>query len=60
VTAAIKSAAPKTFVIMLTGWGQRLVATGDIPEGVVAVLSKPPKFAELPQCLAEGTGELAE
>ena len=60
VTAAIKAAAPSTFVIMLTGWGQRLVATGEIPEGVVAVLSKPPKLAELRQCLAECTGELAE
>jgi DNA-binding NtrC family response regulator len=53
VTAAIKAAAPTTAVIMLTGWGQRLVASGDIPDGVVAVLAKPPKLAELRQCLAE-------
>jgi DNA-binding LytR/AlgR family response regulator len=33
VTAAIKTAAPATFVIMLTGWGQRLVASAEIPEG---------------------------
>jgi signal transduction histidine kinase/ActR/RegA family two-component response regulator len=59
VTAAIKAAAPATFVVMLTGWGQRLVASGEIPEGVVAVLAKPPKLAELRQCLAECTGELA-
>ena len=59
VTAAIKAAAPATFVIMLTGWGQRLVASGEIPEGVVAVLGKPPKLAELRQCLAECAGELA-
>jgi signal transduction histidine kinase/ActR/RegA family two-component response regulator len=59
VTAAIKAAAPATFVILLTGWGQRLVASGEIPEGVLAVLSKPPKLAELRQCLAECAGELA-
>jgi CheY-like chemotaxis protein len=57
VVAAIKAAAPSTFIIMLTGWGQRLVATGDIPEGVTAVLAKPPKLPELRQCLAECTGE---
>jgi CheY-like chemotaxis protein len=57
VTAAIKAAAPATFVIMLTGWGQRLVASGEIPEGVVAVLSKPPKLPELRQCLADCAGE---
>ena len=59
VAAAIKAAAPTTSVIMLTGWGQRLVASGDIPDGVVTVLSKPPKLAELRQCLADcarGTG----
>ncbi len=58
VSAAIKAAAPATYIIMLTGWGQRLVATGDIPEGVTAVLSKPPKLPELRQCLAECTGEI--
>ncbi len=59
VTAAIKAAAPATFVIMLTGWGQRLVASGEIPEGVFAVLSKPPKLTELRQCLAECAGDIA-
>jgi signal transduction histidine kinase/ActR/RegA family two-component response regulator len=59
VTAAIKTAAPATFVIMLTGWGQRLVASGEIPEGVIAVLGKPPKLSELRQCLADCAGELA-
>ncbi len=42
---------------MLTGWGQRLVATGDIPTEVVAVLSKPPRMTELRQCLAECIGD---
>ncbi|HEV7609287.1 MAG TPA: ATP-binding protein [Steroidobacteraceae bacterium] len=60
VAAAIKTAAPATSIIMLTGWGQRLVASGEKPEGVVAILSKPPKLSELRQCLAECTGEIAE
>ena len=57
VLAAIKAASPATFVIMLTGWGQRLVASGEIPEGVVAVLGKPPKLPELRQVIAECTGQ---
>jgi CheY-like chemotaxis protein len=60
VVAAIKAAAPATAIIMLTGWGQRLVASGEIPPGVAHVLSKPPKLAELRQCLAVFSGELAE
>ena len=38
---------------MLTGWGQRLIEEGDIPEGVRAVLSKPPRLDDLRRCLAE-------
>jgi signal transduction histidine kinase/ActR/RegA family two-component response regulator len=53
VAAAISAAAPDTAIIMLTGWGQRLVAAGDIPPGVSVVLSKPPKIAELRQWLAD-------
>ena len=34
-------------IIMLTGWGHRLIATDDKPEQVDRVLSKPPKMAEL-------------
>ena len=34
VAAAIKAVAPETTVIMLTGWGQRLIEEGDIPDGV--------------------------
>jgi signal transduction histidine kinase/ActR/RegA family two-component response regulator len=56
VAAAIKAAAPATSVIMLTGWGQRLVASGEIPPDVVAVISKPPRIAELRQVIAECTG----
>ena len=34
-------------LIMLTGWGHRLIATDDMPEQVDRVLSKPTKMAEL-------------
>jgi CheY-like chemotaxis protein len=59
VAAAVSAAAPGTAVIMLTGWGQRLAASGEIPAGVSVVMSKPPKVAELRQWLAEYAGERA-
>jgi len=52
VSTAVKTAAPGTMVLMLTGWGQRLVADGDIPPHVDRVLSKPPKLRELREALA--------
>jgi signal transduction histidine kinase/ActR/RegA family two-component response regulator len=60
VAAAIKAAAPQTAIIMLTGWGQRLMGTGEVPPEVMAVLSKPPRIAELRQKLAEITGSATE
>ena len=53
VAAAVKGASPATPVIMLTGWGQRLVAEGDIPLHVDRVLSKPAKLRELREALAQ-------
>ena len=53
VASAIKGASPDTPVIMLTGWGQRLVAEGDIPPHVDCVLNKPPKLRELREALAQ-------
>ena len=53
VAASIKAAAPDTVVMMLTGWGRRLVAEGDVPPGVAQVLSKPPKLTELRTALAQ-------
>jgi CheY-like chemotaxis protein len=47
VASAIKAPVPGTVVLMLTGWGRRLVAEGDIPPGVDEILSKPPKISEL-------------
>jgi DNA-binding response OmpR family regulator len=35
VSNAVKTAAPETIVLLLTGWGQRLVADGDIPTHVI-------------------------
>lgn len=51
-TDAVKTVAPSTIVLMLTGWGQRLVADGDIPARVDRVLGKPPKMRELREALA--------
>jgi hypothetical protein len=45
-------------VIMLTGWGQRLVTEGDIPPHVDMVLNKPPKLRELRDALARCAGGL--
>jgi PAS domain S-box-containing protein len=53
VSGTVKTAAPETVVLLLTGWGQRLVADGDIPPHVDRVLSKPPKLRELREALAQ-------
>jgi signal transduction histidine kinase/CheY-like chemotaxis protein len=53
VASAVKAASPSTPVIMLTGWGQRLVAEGDVPPHVDRVLNKPPKLRELREALAQ-------
>jgi len=52
VAAAIKAIAPATPVILLTGWGQRLVDDGDIPAHVDHVLNKPPKLRDLRAALS--------
>ncbi len=52
VSSAVKTAAPQTILLLLTGWGQRLVADGDVPPHVDRVLSKPPKLRELREALA--------
>ena len=53
VAAAIKSASPQTPIILLTGWGRRLLADSDIPPHVDRVLGKPPRLAEIRSALAE-------
>jgi signal transduction histidine kinase/ActR/RegA family two-component response regulator len=56
VASAVKSARSSAGVVLLTGWGQRLVAEGDVPEHVDRVLSKPPKLRELRLALADVAG----
>lgn len=51
VASAIKSASPDTPVILLTGWGQRLISDRDIPPHVDYVLGKPPKLREVRETL---------
>jgi signal transduction histidine kinase len=52
VASAIKGMSPSTPVILLTGWGQRLKAEGDVPPHVDCVLNKPPRLRELREALA--------
>ena len=51
VAAAVKAASPTTPVILLTGWGQRLVDEDGKPRHVDQVLGKPPKLRELRRAL---------
>ena len=53
VAAAVKAIAPTTPVILLTGWGRRLLADNDVPPYVDRVLSKPPKLADLRTAFVE-------
>ena len=53
VASAVKSDSPSTPVILLTGWGNRLVAEGEVPPNVDRVLNKPPKLGELRAALAD-------
>jgi signal transduction histidine kinase/ActR/RegA family two-component response regulator/uncharacterized membrane protein affecting hemolysin expression len=53
VAAAVKSLSPATPVILLTGWGQRMIETNDTPAFVDRVLSKPPRLLELRAAFAE-------
>jgi PAS domain S-box-containing protein len=52
VASTIKGSVPQTLVIMLTGWGRRLVTEGEVPPGVDQVLSKPPRLIELRAALS--------
>jgi len=59
VAGAVKAASATTPVVLLTGWGQRLMADGDMPAHVDRVLSKPPKLRDLRTVLAELTNGAA-
>jgi len=53
VATAVKEASPETPVVMLTGWGRRLLSEDEIPRHVDFVLSKPPKMRELRETLMQ-------
>jgi signal transduction histidine kinase/ActR/RegA family two-component response regulator/PAS domain-containing protein len=55
VAAAVKLAAPQVPVILLTGWGERLIAEGQSIPHVDRVIGKPPRLHELRAALAELT-----
>jgi PAS domain S-box-containing protein len=55
VAGAIRAIRASVPVILLTGWGHRLVAEGDVPPHVDLVLNKPPKLRDLRVALAELT-----
>jgi len=48
VAATVRAASPTVPIVMLTGWGQRLVADDEVPPHVNRVLNKPPR---LPNCV---------
>jgi PAS domain S-box-containing protein len=51
VASFVKSASESTPVILLTGWGQSLIAESDVSPHVDLVLSKPPKLRDLREAL---------
>jgi signal transduction histidine kinase/ActR/RegA family two-component response regulator len=59
VARAVKQASAATPVVMLTGWGERLLAEGETPPYVDRVLSKPPRLREIRKVLAELTSHSA-
>jgi len=59
VAAAIKSATPDVQIVLLTGWGHRMLADHHLPPNIDRVLSKPPRLAALRVALAELTTESA-
>jgi CheY-like chemotaxis protein len=55
VARAVKQASPRTPVILLTGWGERLLAEGEVQPNIDRILSKPPRLREVRKALAELT-----
>jgi|HubBroStandDraft_1064217.scaffolds.fasta_scaffold00389_6 signal transduction histidine kinase len=53
VASSIKAISPRTPVILLTGWGQRLIESNESHPHVDKVLAKPPRLHELRAALAE-------
>ena len=57
VAAAVKLLKNDVPVILLTGWGRRMIEEHDTPPHVNCVLSKPPKTQQLRSALAELTNK---
>jgi signal transduction histidine kinase len=55
VVASVRATTPDTPIIMLTGWGQHLLADNERTPQVDRLLSKPPRLQELRTALAELT-----
>jgi len=53
VAEGIKRESPRTPVIMLTGWGSRMIAEKELPAHVDRILAKPPKLVELRTAIRE-------
>ena len=60
VASAIRAASPSTPIILLTGWGQRLMGSESALPNIDRVLSKPPKLRELRAALSELTAERSQ
>ena len=60
VARAVKGLSSETFVILLTGWGQRMASEGDVPAHVDRMLSKPPKLDMLREALAHSSSRPRE
>jgi DNA-binding response OmpR family regulator len=53
VASVVKMVSPDTHVILLTGWGQKLIADDEVPPNVDHILSKPPKLSDFRSTLAQ-------
>jgi len=51
VAASIGATSPNTPIILLTGWGQRLIDEREVPPAVHLVLAKPPRLSDLRSAL---------
>jgi CheY-like chemotaxis protein len=47
VAETVKRLSPRTPVVMLTGWGSRMLAEKEVPANVDRLLAKPPRLLEL-------------
>jgi signal transduction histidine kinase len=56
VIDSVRASAPRTPIILLTGWGQRL-ADNELPPRADRLLSKPPRLRELRTALSELTAQ---